>query len=265
MYLHLGDGKWGQNHKRILTELGVRFVSEDIELGCRFHELINKNFDAVIITTSSVNHFPILRECINLNIPVFCEKPVCLTKEQAEALRELNRNFSPLFMAGHQLLFDKSIQIVAEKKDTVYMNSIRAGAIPRTEGAVLSLAVHDIALAHFLFGVDSFTCVEAQGNNHTCKITLMADITKPSPDIRYCEIFVQSIAPVRLRHLSVLSHSGAVERFCPDNWNRGDLLKDSLSHFVDCVESGKQPAYNSLRECCNVMDTVFKVIERMQE
>ena len=264
MFLHLGDGKWGQNHKRILSELEIDFTTEDIENGSRFYELLKPGgFEGVIITTSTINHFPILKESILAGIPVFCEKPICMTKEQASILRDLESDFHPIMMSGHQLLFDKSIQAVAEENSSVYMNSIRAGAIPRTEGAVLSLAVHDVALAHYIFSVESFTCIEAQGNKHTCKITLLADDYTEKPNFRYCEIYVQSISHVRLRHLSVLSKNGKVERFCPDNWNRGDLLKNSLEHFIDCVHNRDQPVFNSLKDSCNVMDTVFKVVDRM--
>lgn len=266
MILHLGDGKWGKNHKRILTELGAQFVSEDIDTLYSLPKMLQSgDFSAVIITASTINHFPILKETIAARIPVFCEKPICVTKKQAQILRGLEKDFSPIMMGGHQLLFDKSIQVVAEKKNTVYMNSMRAGAIPRTEGAILSLAVHDIALAHYLFDIKAFTCIEAQGNKHTCKITLLANDYVDQPNIRYCEIYVQSISHVRLRHLSVLGRDGVIENFCPDNWNRGDLLKDSLVHFLDCVKNNTQPKFNSLIDCCNVMDTVFKVVERMEQ
>lgn len=266
MILHLGDGKWGQNHKRILSELGVNFVTEDLDLGCKYENLLSANkIDGLILTTSTINHYPIAQEAIGRGIPVFCEKPICTKPEQLESLKGLNKTLKPIFMGGHQLLFDPSIQKIALQNDTVYMNCIRAGAIPRTEGAVMSLAVHDVALAHFIFNIPEFTCIEAQGNNHTCKITLMANDYVNQPNIRFCEIYVQSIADVRLRHLTTLSKAGVSERLCPDNWNRCDLLKLSLGEFIGCIANQRQPKYNSLTDCCAVMETVFKIKKRMEQ
>lgn len=254
-----GNGKWSQNHQKALRELGIKYTALDIDYMYDAKHLIESNPDAVVVACSTVNHFPILELCLENNVPVFCEKPVCLEKWQLQEMTSwIDINKPLLFMSGHQLLFDETIQALHSKNESLYINCLRTGAIPRTEGAIFSLAVHDIAIIHYLFKTYSLTPVEVQGDSHSSKITLVDSTTKQN---RYAEIFVQSIAPVKLRHLSVLKDNGKVKRLAIDNWSKTNLIKKELGHFYSCIANKKTPEINDLQQTCNVMETIFKIIE----
>jgi predicted dehydrogenase len=255
MILQFGDGKWGKKHTKILKELGKEVVVVDIE--SNYKNVIDETkCDCVIITTSSVNHFPILLECLIRKIPVFCEKPVCLKRGQLEILRIYNNSNDVIFMSGHQLCFDETV-IQAVEHGVWYINSQRTGAVPRDEGAIFSLAVHDIAIAQYVMAAKDFEVTYVSGNMHNAKIILASEQ-------RCVEILVQSFANVRLRHMALIGSDGWCARIEPDNWNRSDLLKKELKYFLDCVYYFKKvPERNNLYKTIIVMETVFKIMEAL--
>lgn len=51
--------------------------------------LDSANFDAVVVSTPSKFHAPMVRECLNRGLHVFCEKPFCLDPSDSVALAEL--------------------------------------------------------------------------------------------------------------------------------------------------------------------------------
>jgi predicted dehydrogenase len=264
--LQFGFGKWGQNHRRILTELGHQVHSIDIEEGAQFAPIlenigVNKFYDAVIITTSSVNHFPISMRCIELGIPVFCEKPVLLKESQLECLERAATVYPrAIYMSGHQLVFMEDISrwLLSSPGNVIYMNSMRNGGIPRDEGALFSLMVHDIALAHFATGCDSFDCIDVDGNKHEIRAILVNGNVQ-------VDLYAISVSKVRFRHTTFFKANG--EKLCvvPDNWNRMDLLKIELERFLYCVERGITSGTNGLIETVRIMKTVFKIQNQLDQ
>jgi len=249
-----GYGRWGQNHARILRALGHTVSTIDVPNNPT-RVLAETPVDAVIITASSVAHFPLIMEAHSCGIPTFCEKPICLTTDQRLQLQGIAK-LDPqwIFMAGHQLLFDPEIQGSARSHSPWYMASQRTGAVPRDEGAILSLAVHDIALAHFLFDTETLNVEFVEGNRHNARIVLE---NRGST----AEILVQSFANIRLRHLTIIGRRGS-KFLSPDNWGRYDLLKLELKAFLYCCTAKCQPAINNLEAACNVMKTTLEVQER---
>lgn len=259
MIIQFGDGKWGAKHQKVLQEYEEDYQIFDIDDD--YKETLKWYIDKeppemVLITTSSVNHFPILSYCLENEIPVFCEKPVCLKEQQLNWLKGFLNIKSPMFMAGHQLCFDPRFQKL--KCDGVnYINCQRTGAIPRDEGAVFSLAVHDIAVAQYVMDVESFQIKDISGNLHNAKIVLN------SRD-KIVEILVQSFANIKLRHMTLISDKG-IMNISTDNWNRIDLLSAELHYFLNCVRGKVVPDINSLRRTIIVMETVFKINDAIKE
>jgi len=258
--LQLGDGRWGQNHKRILRELGHEVYTFDIEYD--FKELIaNRLPEAVVITTSSVNHWPITDYCLEREIPVFCEKPALLKPMQLENLKELHRRKPDLvYMAGHQLVFMEEITRwkLCTPGHVIYMNSMRNGAIPREEGALFSLMVHDIALAFSICNLPELDCLEAEGNKHELRATLTHE------DFR-CDLHAVSVSKVRMRHTTFIKNTGKQLSIMPDNFNRVDLLYTELEQFCRHAERWIPYNYNGISETIRVMETVFKIQKLMEE
>jgi predicted dehydrogenase len=260
--LQFGDGRFGQNHKRILKDLGHEVTTVDIEEGGLYDMPIhNYEPDAVIITTSSVNHFPIAKACLVRNIPVFCEKPVLLKETQLQTLRGLYRENSDLiYMAGHQLVFMEEIELWNRQYGgyVVYMNSMRNGAIPREEGALFSLMVHDIALAFHVRNVPELNCIDVEGNKHELRATLAYEDYQ-------VELYAVSVSKVRMRHTSFIKTTGEKLSICPDNWNRPNLLRDELIYFCKHVEKGIPCSVNGIPQVVKIMETAFKIQKLMEE
>lgn len=260
--LQFGDGRFGQNHKRILKDLGHEVTTIDIEEGCVADIPIHQyKPDAVVITTSSVNHWPIADSCLFFGIPVFCEKPVLLKENQLQTLKYIYKEHPDrIYMAGHQLVFMEEIELwnLQYGGYVVYVNSMRNGAIPREEGALFSLMVHDIALAFHVRNVPELACLDVEGNKHELRATLAYEDYQ-------VELYAVSVSKVRMRHTSFIKSTGEKLSICPDNWNRPNLLRDELIYFCKHVEKGVPCSVNGIPQVVKIMETVFKIQKLMEE
>lgn len=71
-----------------------------------YRELLNeKALDAVIIATPSRYHGEIVREALNRNLHVFCEKPFCLDAAEGKALAELALTRGVVNQVGYHFRF----------------------------------------------------------------------------------------------------------------------------------------------------------------
>lgn len=237
-----GNGKWGKNHTRILRGNGHNVSVFDIDSDHK--EVLQDTPDAVVVTCSTVNHFPITLYCLERGIPVFCEKPICLEQWQLKAYSYYKDN---IFMGGHQLCFLPELKGLSGHVQ--YINCVRSGAIPRTEGALFSLAVHDVAVVQMLTG--KCELIEVLGSLHKAKISL-----------NRADILVESFSHAKLRHMVMVTDSGII-RLNPENWQRVDLVEMELNHFIDSINKGVVPLYNNMRDCIDIMDIIFKASERL--
>jgi len=270
-FIQFGRGKWGQNHHRILVTKGHHVTLAELPghpmlafYPDRALEMcMAGEFDGAIITCSSVNHWPLVKALYGL-IPVFCEKPVCLNTAQLKQLTSLH-NYHPLaiFQSGHQLLFLPQVHTLRNKQ-TRHLVTHRTGAIPRHEGAALSLAVHDIAIAHHIQKPPPCrdplppVILQASGNLHNVKAIIAWETLT-------LELLVQSQAPIRLRSLTAhITNSTTNARnetlyIHPDNWGRLDLLAKSLDSFIDRIKTCTNTGINDTAETIAVMDTTLRL------
>jgi predicted dehydrogenase len=251
--VQVGLGNWGKNHNRILKEKGHDVTTIEVEDNYNdYLSIVVPKTDAVIVTTSSVMHFPILLQCLKRGIPVFCEKPITTKRSQLTTLSSFKDSF---FMSGHQLVFADEIKEL-RLRDIQYMSSIRSGAIARDEGALMSLAVHDIAILYYLQPTKYYV-KSAQGNKHEAHIYL-------SDGSRSADIYVKSLSDVKLRHSVFVDDLGRISRFTPECWNRQDLLEKELDYFLDCVKKNETPKINDLETSIRIMETVFEAKEKLE-
>ena len=71
--------------------------------------LADPNVEAVIIGTADQFHVPLCRQVIAAGKPVFVEKPLGVTIEECEELRQDLRRAALLLQIGHNLRFDPGI------------------------------------------------------------------------------------------------------------------------------------------------------------
>lgn len=85
-----------------LVQSGLKKYSS----GTVFHNdykkmLASTNLDAVLVATPTSLHFPIVSECIAKNIPVFCEKPFCLSPTKSAELATKSEELGTVTQVGY--------------------------------------------------------------------------------------------------------------------------------------------------------------------
>ena len=106
----IGNGRWAQNHIRILKEYGAFLGAYDIETD--YKKVINGSIngtlpDGVVIATDPVMHFPITEYAMSRKVAVYCEKPIATQTWQLDELMKLRK--TAIYQAGFQLLYDPKI------------------------------------------------------------------------------------------------------------------------------------------------------------
>lgn len=72
--------------------------------------LADPDVEAVIIATSDAFHVPAARRALEAGKHVLCEKPLALSVEDAESLRDLVRSSGRVLQVGHMKRFDAGLQ-----------------------------------------------------------------------------------------------------------------------------------------------------------
>ena len=168
----VGAGNWGQNHIRTLSELDALggVVESDFQKLCllkktypnvqMFSELdmaLDYGFDGFVVATPAETHFKISKNIIERGIHVLVEKPITLTKSDAEELVEISIKNNVNLMVGHVLLFHPAIRKIKEilhsgrigKLQYLYSNRLNLGAVRKEENILWSFAPHDISIFQF--------------------------------------------------------------------------------------------------------------------
>ena len=82
----IGCGYWGKILQKNLKDISnIEFISKSKKE--YFSKL--KNVDWVFIATPDQTHYTIVKECLNQNVNIFCEKPLTLTYRESKDLYEL--------------------------------------------------------------------------------------------------------------------------------------------------------------------------------
>lgn len=159
----IGCGHLGKFHIKQLSEsksyqlTGVYDKNLDIaklvskEFGCDFFEnsddLISKS-DIVCIVTPTPFHFEYAKKCIESNVHVFIEKPVCNSLNDSKSLIELNKKRNLKIQVGHVERFNPAFTAIQNKiSNPMFIESHRLAQFnPRGTdvSVVLDLMIHDI-------------------------------------------------------------------------------------------------------------------------
>ena len=168
----IGCGHLGKFHIKQLSEskryelAGVYDKNQDIakivskEFGCDFfdnpNDLIRKS-DVVCIVTPTPFHFEYAKKCIESNVHIFIEKPVCDSLSDSKELIQLNKKRNLKIQIGHVERFNPAFTAIQNKiNNPMFIESHRLAQFnPRGTdvSVVLDLMIHDIDI--ILSSVDS--------------------------------------------------------------------------------------------------------------
>ena len=176
----IGTGVMGQDHARNLArgvgraslcaladidEPATRTLADTLSVPLTFtdgHDLIRSGeVDAVIIAAPDRFHAPYLQSCMELGLPVLCEKPLAPTVEEAATVVRRSREISnPLVTVGFMRRFDPGYQAMRRLlDDRAYGDVLMTHSVHRNveahpgEGSSATLtnsAVHEIDILPWL-------------------------------------------------------------------------------------------------------------------
>jgi myo-inositol 2-dehydrogenase/D-chiro-inositol 1-dehydrogenase len=171
----------------------------------RVDDILDEPLSAVVIASANTQHADHLSRCIDLNVPIFCEKPLAATLEESDALvRAAERAGTPI-QVGFQRRLDSGYQrahklITSEALGKLY--SIRLMShdhkpppesyMPTSGGLFRDLGVHDFDLARWLSGEEVVSVSTTAANRS--EYTYFADYG--DPDVAVVTLTMTSGLPV---------------------------------------------------------------------
>jgi Oxidoreductase family, NAD-binding Rossmann fold len=140
----VGSGKWGKNY--ISTISAMPHIKLIVATRDNWKQLIDDKPDGVIVCTPPESHIQIATWALEREIPVMIEKPLSLSRTEANALLKFN---SPI-LVNHIHLFSKAYQdmrqIISERSiDRILSMNFNNGPI-RTYSSLWDYGCHDIAM-----------------------------------------------------------------------------------------------------------------------
>ena len=155
----IGGGVMGQNHARVLKELGAlhSIVEKDViksialkeKFGVEiFGTLEEADAEAYVIASPSSTHYEIAKSLLEKGKHVLIEKPACTTVSNAKMLRSYVKD--QIVAVGHIERFNPVVQYSrswAKENPVEVVNSYRLSPRPHRiadVGVIADLAIHDV-------------------------------------------------------------------------------------------------------------------------
>jgi len=165
-------GKWHADKVQTLGQSNLSYIVEpfsdsakvaqdkfpECQVVSNVKEVIGK-IDAAIVVTPTSFHFEVVKELLENDIHVFCEKPMTSTPEQARSIGNiLKEKKSLIFQVGHSerchQIWERRDEFKSyfENAPTVRINRVAAFKGRATDvDVVQDLMIHDIDLLFYLF------------------------------------------------------------------------------------------------------------------
>jgi predicted dehydrogenase len=144
-------------------------------------ELLEKEpVDIIDICTPSFLHSKYIIEALKKNKHVFCEKPVCLTENECQALSGTSLHSDKQVMVGHVVRFFPEYQYLKQAVDqNVYGKLLKldlkrlSGDVPwgyedwfhdalKSGSVMMDLHIHDLDFLHYLLGKPTIDTVKVE-------------------------------------------------------------------------------------------------------
>ncbi len=156
--------------------------------------------DAVLITSPTSTHLNLIRAAADAGLPIFCEKPLALTRqEHLDALEAVQRAGIPLqvgFMRRFDAAYRRAFQLIADGhigQPVLFKAVGRDPACPpprfadprKSGGLILDMGIHDFDLARWLMGSE-VERVSAEGTLMVCEeLDAVGDIDNAVVNLRF--------------------------------------------------------------------------------
>lgn len=226
----IGCGAWGPNHVRNFSAMpnvevvGVADLRQDklarvaalvpgvAGFQSAAEMMATAKPDAVVVSTPTKTHYEVVKEALLAGKHVLCEKPLCDTVADAEALVRLAAEKKLILMVGHVFLFNRGI---LKLKDLIqngdlgriyylFARRTNLGPIRSDVNAVLDLASHDVSIYNHLLGAPPLE-VSAVGRSFLqAGVEDVSIITLQYPNNVVASIHVSWLDPKKVREITVV-------------------------------------------------------------
>lgn len=261
----IGGGSIGKRHVENLHALNIMSRVVDVDEIANIDSILKEDFDIGLVCTPNIYHVEHCLKLAEYSIPIFCEKPFYIAKNEADKLLTLIEEKQLITMVGCNLRFTPEVQQIdsTSKYINVYFGYDLSKWRPGTDhlksysankslgGGVFLDVIHELDYLYYKFGkVKDITYIKSK----------LTDITTDTEDLVIGRILFESgtIADFNLNYLSetyqryyeVLSE-GTLKRthFNLDN----QMYVDEINYFVECVREKKQ-CMNSFKEASELLN-----------
>lgn len=293
----LGCGYWGKNLVRNFRQLdALEMVCEpslegrqiasgiaaDVKITANFEDALrDETIQGIAIATPAETHHSIAIAALRAGKHVFVEKPLALTIEEGQEMRDEAGKCNRILMVGHLLQYHPYIRKMLEmiklgaigKLQYITSNRLNLGKIRREENALWSFAPHDLSVILAIAGnqiPEQVRCVGGawltSGIADTTLTTLRFD-----GGLR-AHVYVSWLNPFKEQKLTVVGSCGMIviddtrvwnEKMVlyknPIHWTHGQMpipsksnsefiivpesepLGEECLHFLECITSGETP------------------------
>ena len=271
---------------------------QDVNYSTNFNDVLKEpDIKAVVIATPAVTHYELVKQALLVGKDVFVEKPLALTIKEGKELVDLAEEENRILMVGHILQYHPAVIRLKElissgelgKIQYIYSNRLNIGKLRTEENILWSFAPHDMSVILMLLDEEPIR-VSALGGDYLN--SGICDITMTTMEFRNGvkgHIFVSWLHPYKEQKLIVVG-SKAMAAFDDMSeeklfiyphkieWKNGKIpiahkadyeavpiekgepLKQELTHFVECVLERKRPRTDG-REGLKVL----KILESAEE
>jgi len=227
-----GVGSMGQNHARVLAQMGVLGAVMDSEddvakkVGERhgvpwytdMEHLLEDDLDAVTIATPAPTHAEVADRFIDAGIDILLEKPIAPVLEDAERLvgkaKESGITLAIGMIERHNpvVLSTKNLISDGDVGDVITLSSKRVSSFPARVsgmGVIHDLAIHDVDVMRFLLDEQPETVYTLGGPHSTYEDH--ANIMIHFPEDVTGVLEVNWLTPHKVRNLSLTCSNDYVE------------------------------------------------------
>jgi predicted dehydrogenase len=278
----VGCGHWGKNIVRNLAALGALGAVADKDTAraatladnygvpaVSIDEALNGDAHrALAIATPVVTHGELVGAALQAGKDVFVEKPLSLTRAEAEALLKTARENNRILMVGHLLRYHPAYMKLLEQVNAGAIGRVRHIAAHRLhywpahpdESVLADLAPHDLAM---IDGIIPGLPDEVAVRGYSYLQEPNADIAKVL--LHYgkvsAHLYLSRLNPYKEHRFTVLGETGALVFDDSKNWDEklvlsrpegtavhqaialemDEPLGREMKHFITCLETRAEP------------------------
>jgi predicted dehydrogenase len=244
----VGAGAWGKNHIRVFSEMpNVRLkyicdldpsrlssiqgtYPQSKTVGDLKPILLDPEVKGVVVASSALSHFSLSKEILLAGKDVLVEKPMALSRKDAEEMLVIAEKKERILMVGHLLIYHPVIDRLKEMINSgelgkiyyIYTQRVNLGVIRQDENALLSFAPHDLSVILHLLGEEPVV-VSAHGESYIQQgIEDVVFLSLRFSDGKMANIHLSWLDPRKLRRITIV---GSKKMVVFDDMEASEKLK----------------------------------------